>query len=208
MDRNTCDDVAGEGKSRAMPAPSLQAHIHSALPGTHDVIRRLNRDTTWVATGLLGTVFFAALVLALQELPQKVDGLKAEPTKTGRGLMLDANSTAVSNAVGSNEKSTDKIAAEQATSAESGLTLPINQPDTQANATSRSQPQQPDSARVIRTKVASVRLRSSVHPRYLDAKTRLIALWRQSLQREKSPEWVKFSNSNKWLRKKISYTAW
>src|ERR1700732_279350 len=111
MDRNTCDDVAGEGKSRAMPAPSLQAHIHSALPGTHDVIRRLNRDTTWVATGLLGTVFFAALVLALQELPQKVDGLKAEPTKTGRGLMLDANSTAVSNAVGSNEKSTDKIAA-------------------------------------------------------------------------------------------------
>ena len=43
--------------------------------------------------------------------------------------------------------------------------------------------------------------------RYVDVKTRLIALWHQSFQREKSRAWTLFLNSNKWQRKKISYTA-
>src|SRR5580700_9657511 len=56
------------GESRALPAPALQTPKHSvALPGTSDVIRRFNRDTVWLATGVLGTVIFAALVLAVQE---------------------------------------------------------------------------------------------------------------------------------------------
>ena len=59
------------GESRALPAPALQTREHSALPGAHDVIRRLNRDTTWVAAGLLGAVIFAALVLALLECRPK-----------------------------------------------------------------------------------------------------------------------------------------
>jgi hypothetical protein len=37
---------------------------------------------------------------------------------------------------------------------------------------------------------------------------RLIALWHQSLaQSEKSRGWTLFSNSDKWPRKKINYTA-
>jgi hypothetical protein len=58
-------------ESRALPAPALQTREHSALPGAHDVIRRLNRDTTWVAAGLLGAVIFAALVPALPECHPK-----------------------------------------------------------------------------------------------------------------------------------------
>jgi hypothetical protein len=33
---------------------------------TSDMLNRFNRDTRWLATGLLGTVVFAALVLAVQ----------------------------------------------------------------------------------------------------------------------------------------------
>ena len=46
-----------------------------ALDGTLNVMRTFNRNTIVVATGLLGTVIFAALVLAIQEhhpLPAEV----------------------------------------------------------------------------------------------------------------------------------------
>jgi hypothetical protein len=51
LDNDTQGEITGDGDSKALPAPQLQAHQHPALPGTHEVIRRLNRDTTWVATG-------------------------------------------------------------------------------------------------------------------------------------------------------------
>src|SRR6266481_1770599 len=35
-----------------------------AYPGTNDVFRRFNRDTEWLAAGLLGVVLFAALAFA------------------------------------------------------------------------------------------------------------------------------------------------
>ena len=47
-----------------------------ALPDTNDVIRRFNRDTGWLATGVLGAVVFAALVLAVlvqERHPKAVD---------------------------------------------------------------------------------------------------------------------------------------
>jgi hypothetical protein len=190
MDEQTQEEITGGGESRVLPALRLQAHEHPALPGTHDVIRRLNRDTKWVATGLLGTVFFAALLLALQEL---------QPRQTRSYLLLNANPPAISNVMASNEKSTGEITPGQATGTDSGLTPKINQPDAQANATSWSPAQRPDSARVI-TKVPNVRLRSYLHRRYVDVKTRLIALWHQSLRREKSRGWALFSNSNKWQK--------
>ena len=38
---------------------------------TRDTIIRFNRETIWVATGLLGTLVFAALALAFQERQRK-----------------------------------------------------------------------------------------------------------------------------------------
>jgi hypothetical protein len=43
------------------------------LTGTERVIEKFNRNTTWVATGLLGSVIFAALILALIGRDPKVD---------------------------------------------------------------------------------------------------------------------------------------
>ena len=36
-----------------------------AAPMTNDVIKRFNRDTVWLATGVLGTVAFAVVMLAV-----------------------------------------------------------------------------------------------------------------------------------------------
>jgi hypothetical protein len=110
----------------------------------------------------------------------------------------------LSGVMGSNEKSTGEIPAgqapEQAPNFDSGLTPKINNPDVRAKATSWSPSRQPDPARTARAK-PKVRLRSSAHPRPVDVKARLIALWRQSLRNEK------FRNSNKATRKKVGYTA-
>jgi len=206
LDNDTQGEITSDGDSKALPASKLQAHEHPALPGTYEVIRRLNRDTTLVATGLLGAVIFAALVLALLECYPKADDLTKEARQITSSLLLNAN-PALSNVGDSNGKSTSEITSRPAISADYGSNPEINHPDVQANVSSSSPTDQPDPARVIRPKIPDVRYRTSVRPRYVDVKTRLIALWHQGLQREKSRGWTLFSNSSKWQRKKISYTA-
>jgi hypothetical protein len=113
----------------------------------------------------------------------------------------------LSSVMGWNEKSTGEITAVQAPSIDSGLTPKITQPDVQANATSRSLSQRPNSVHAADTKTPNVRHRSSTHPRYVDVEKRLIAPWHQSLRHEKSRGGTLFSNSNKGTRKKVGYTA-
>ena len=96
----------------------------------------------------------------------------------------------------SNEKRTGEITTGQAPSIDTRLTPEINQPDVQANATSWSPAQRQGSAHSAHPKVFNVRLRSSKHPQHIDVKTRLIALWHQSLRHQKSSGSV-FSNSKK-----------
>jgi hypothetical protein len=210
MDDQTQEEITSGGESRALPASPLQAHEHPGLSSTHHVIRRLNRDTAWVATGLLGTVFFAALVLALQEFHQKADSFTQEPKQTSPpsgDLLLNANSAVNSDAVGSNAGSTSQITSRPASRINQGFTPGTNNPDAHANATSWSPANRPDSARVNHTKIANVKLRSSVSASYVDVKTRLIALWHQSLQLKKFRRWTLFSNSDNGQRKEVSYTA-
>jgi hypothetical protein len=113
----------------------------------------------------------------------------------------------LSSVIVSNEKSTGEITAGQAPSIDTRLTPEINQPDVQANPTSWPPSQRPDSAHAVHKKIPHVRLRSSMHPRYVDVKTRLIALWHQSLRHEKSRGGTLYSNSNKGARKKVGFTA-
>ena len=56
MEDETQEEIMGDRESETLHASPLQTPEHSALPGAHDVIRRLNRDTTWVAAGLLDDV--------------------------------------------------------------------------------------------------------------------------------------------------------
>jgi hypothetical protein len=107
----------------------------------------------------------------------------------------------LSNVMDTNEKSTGEITAGQAPNIDGGSTPKIEHPDVQANATSWSPSQRPDSAHGAHTKIFNVRLRSSKHPRYVDVKTRLITLWHQSLRHQKSSDKV-FSNT-----KTVGYTA-
>jgi hypothetical protein len=206
-----------------------------ALPGTSDMIRRFNRDTWRLATGVLGAVVFAALVLAIQERHPKADDLTEEPRQTEGDFSLNPNPATRFTAVGVNGKSsTGKMISGQATSVDHAFTEispkenpssqmeaaastptpvlaftpEINRHDVQANAGSWTPAHRQDSGRVIGLKVPGARSRSSVRPRFVDVQTRLIALWHQSLARsEKSRSWTLFSNSNKGDRKNVSYTA-
>jgi hypothetical protein len=215
---------SGAGASRALSAPALQTREHSvALPDTNEVIRRFNRDTGWLATGVLGAVVFAALVLAVlvQDRHPKAVDLTEEAVQARGDLLLNANFATRFTVVGLNGKSsTSKVTSKQATSVnrsfteislqanpssqmEAAASTPtpvlafspeINRHDVQANAGTWTAAHRQDSERVMGLKVPRARFRSSVRLRFVDVKMRLIALWHQSLARsEKSRTWTGFS---------------
>jgi hypothetical protein len=163
----------------------------------------LNPNTTWVAVGLVSSVIFAALTVALHPKP---DDLTEKPRQTRADL--NTNPAALSSVAGSDGKSTGEITSGKATNVDPGSTTDANHLDAPANATSWSPAHRQDSARVIRSKIPNAGHRSSVRPRIVDVKMRLIALWRQSLARpEKSRTWTPFSNSDGGRKKKVSHTT-
>jgi hypothetical protein len=227
---------SGDGKSRALPAPALATQENSVfLADTNDVIRKFNRDTRWVAAGVLGAVVFAGLMLALlfhERYPNAVNHTE-EAVQAG-GNLVNTNVATLARSVVLSGKSTAEIAPGQANSVDQAFakisprenpssqmeaadssaspvfafTPEIDRHDVQANAGSWTPAHPQDSGRVIALKVPRARSRSSVRPRFVDVKMRLIALWHQSLARsERSRSWTLFSNSNKGYRKKVSYTA-
>ena len=171
--------------------------------GINKVIKSFNRNTTWVAAGLLGSVVSAAMVVAFQERNAQADDLTQEAKQTKGDLLPGTDFVPITKGVGSNEKSTSETTAGQAAIDQHAFTPQINQPEVQLDETPT---QPPDSARVIYTKTSKVRLRSA-HPRYVDVKARLIALWHRSLRPEKARGWRMFANSNKTRKEKISYTS-
>ena len=209
MNSNQDDEPLGEiedaGEPSVLNALPLQTREYPlALRGTRKVMRRFNRNTMWVATGLLGTVSSAALLLAVQEHHPVPTEVAEKAMQTSAVILPNANPVALSEVVGLSGKRTGEISSGQATSVNDGFTTKINQ----ANVSSWSPAQPHDSARVIRPKTPNVRHRSSTRLRFVDVKMRLLALWHQSLARsEKSRSWTLFSNSNKERRKKVSYTA-
>jgi hypothetical protein len=91
------------------------------------------------------------------------------------------------------DRSTDQSAGEldaaKVTSVDSKLTPKTTPPDVPANATSVSPSQQTASAEANRPRIGHLRHRSTVRHQMLDVKTRLLALWHQSLApSEKSPK--------------------
>jgi hypothetical protein len=152
---------------------------------TSGMIRRFNRDTGWLATGVLGTVAFAALVLAVRERRSEADDLT-------KASSLDHAITQTSPK--ENPSSQMEAAASTQTPVDA-LTSVINQHDMQANAGSRTPAQRRESRQVIEPRLhrASSRSRS----RFVDLKMRLSALWHQSLaRRERSHSWTQLANWN------------
>ena len=167
---------------------------------------RFNRNTMVVATGLLGTVIFAALVLAVQEHQPLPAEVAEKAMQTSGEVLPNANPIELPEVVGLSEKSTDKMSSKQATSFDDGIAPKINHANLKANVSSGFPAQRHDSARVVRPTIANIRHRSSTRLRF--AGMWFLALWHHGLQRaEKSRSWTQFWNPNEERKKKVSYTA-
>jgi hypothetical protein len=75
---------------------------------TSDIIKGFNRDTGWLATGVLGFVIFAALVLAVQEYHPTNVNPTGKSVQAGSDRLLDANVVIVESVVA--KSSSDKMA--------------------------------------------------------------------------------------------------
>ncbi len=229
---------SGKQASRALPPSALVPQENSVfLPDTDDVIRKFNRDTRCVVTGVFGAVVFAGLMLALlvqERYPHAVDHT-SEAVQAGGHLLLKTNvATLAKNAVLPVKSSSGEIAPGQASSVDqafinisskensfsqmeaaaptpspvSAVTPEIDHRALQMNASSWIPAYRQDTGRAVGLDVPHRRTRTSARPRFVDVKMRLIELWHQSLTgSEKSRSWKLYSNLNKGDRKKISYTA-
>ena len=182
---------------------------------TSDTITRFNRDTVWLATGVLGTVVFAALVIAVQER-------QAAPAQAERDFIFNPDSASVGSVIESpNSKgkmiSGPESSVDHAFTETSPRKTPSSQTETAASTPSAVLALTPevnrdadrqDSARVRRAKNRNVRNRASMAFGPIDVKRRLIELWHQSLARSKKPRnWTAFSNLSPGVSKKAAYTA-
>jgi len=175
-----------------------------------DTISKFNRDTVWLATGLLGTVFFAALVLAFQEWQPKA-------TQAESSFLLNAN-PAKAQSVLASSSSNGKMAPGRGNGDDHAFTetslLEIPSSETESAAPTPARPEinhnapRQEPARERRPKTRNVKNRSSVGYGTADVKRRLIELWHESLARSgKSRSWTAFSNLNSGASKKAAYTA-
>ena len=187
---------------------------YQRAPVIRDMISRFNRDTVWLATGVLGTVVFAALVLAVEEW---------RPDATNRGLLSNANPATAGSAVARSSKSDSKMTPGQRSSDDQAFaetSLPeissaqakpagsIPAPIVAFTPEMNRNTDRPPTAPVKGRRTHNLRNTSSVTFGYVDVKRRLIELWHQSLARkEKSRTWTAFSNLNSEARKKAAYTA-
>jgi hypothetical protein len=200
---------------------------------TSDIIRGFNRDTARLATGVLGAVLFAAVVLAVQENHLTMLNSTKEAVKAARDPLLNANAATVESVVF--KSSNDKMASGEGSGVDHAFnkaspqgdpssqielagTAPtpalafapeINRDDTQANSNSGTLAhRQDDFVRTKGPKARKEKSRASLRFGTVEVKRRLIELWHQSLAKsEKSRNWTAFSNLNSGIKKKTAYTA-
>jgi hypothetical protein len=190
---------------------------------TSDIIKGFNRDTRWLATGVLGSVVFAALVLAVQEYHPTNVNPTGESVLAESDRSLNANVVIVGSVVA--KSSNDKIASGEGSKASpqddptsqmepiATAPTPVFTPELSligavANPDSGASALRQDSARAIGPEARKARNRPSVAFRFIDVKRRLIKLWHQSLAiTEESRNWTAFSNLNRGVSKKTAYTA-
>lgn len=173
---------------------------------TSEVIEGFNRDTVWLATGVLGAVVVAALLLALQEHhPIKVNPTE-EVIQAESDLSLYANEVTVGSLV--SKGSSGKIASREENGVEHAFNKASPQddptremkptataPEFFANPDSGTSALRRDSARSIGPEARNARSRSSAASKSINVKKRLIELWHQSLAKIKnSRNWIGFSN--------------
>jgi hypothetical protein len=183
---------------------------------TSDIIRSFNRDTAWLATGVLSALIFAALIIAVKER-------QANTTQAGRDPLPNASFATIESVVPKSSNSNGTMNSESVSSVdhvfteaslqeipasqmEPAASTPISAPafTPQKNRDAHGQ----DSRQALAPKASHASNRSSGSSRYVGVKRRLIELWHQSLAKsEKSRSWTAFSNLNSGARRKSAYTA-
>jgi hypothetical protein len=184
-------------------------------PLTGDVIRGFNRDTGWLATGVLGALVLAALMLAVQERQPKA-------TQAERDLLPNVNFATVESVVAKGSSSTGKMTSGPGSSIDPTFAEPplheipssemgsaVSTPISAAASTPQKNHDAPrqELAQAPAPKTRNVRNRSSVASRIIDVKRRLIELWHQSLARSEARGWTAFSKLNGGIIRKAAYTA-
>ena len=101
---------------------------------TSDIIKGFNRDTGWVATGVLGSVVFAALVLAVQEYHPTNVNPTGESVQAGSDRSLIANVVILESVVA--KSSNDKMASVEG----SGVDHAFSKASPQDDPTSQIEP--------------------------------------------------------------------
>src|SRR5206468_9309543 len=125
---------------------------HPALPAANKVMQGYNRNTMWVAIGLLGTVIFSALVLAVQERRPALAAVIEKATPKDREA-LPADSPAVSSETDAlSGNSMGGISLERTANADKRLTQETNA-GVGTSVTSPSVKQRHDPAHVSRPKI-------------------------------------------------------
>ena len=203
MERMRSGEVMGEGEVKELASLS-RGQQHSGAPvGVDKVLRRFNRNTGWVAMVLLVSVIFATLTVAFKEHASNADKPSVELRQTLSKPLLNINPALPLNVIGSDGQSLGETTSEPGTSVEQEFNPKTSYPDVQANPDSSFQGNRPDPVRLIRPNNPRVSYRSLVRHRIVDVKTRLIALWHQSLvPREKLRGWTLFSYLKKEEKRK------
>jgi len=156
---------------------------------TGDVLKGYNRDTAWLATGVLGAVVLAALMLAVEERQPKA-------RQAERDLLLTANPATVASMIAQSSNSNGKMtsgpgsdidptftepplqetpSSEMEPAATSPMSAPASAPQENRDASRQ------DSTQAPAPKIRNVRNRSSLASRFTGVKRRLIELWHQSM---------------------------
>jgi hypothetical protein len=149
------------------------------------------------------SVIFATLTVAFKEHASNADEPSVELRQTLSKPLLNINPALPLNVIGSDGQSLGETTSEPRTSVEQEFNPKTSYPDVQANPDSSFQGNRPDPVRLIRPNNPRVSYRSLVRHRIVDVKTRLIALWHQSLvPREKPRGWTLFSYLKKEEKRK------
>ena len=183
---------------------------------TSDVIRSYNRDTAWLATGVLAAVALAALLLGVGERQPKA-------TQAERDLLTNANAATVESVFAKSSNSNCKMTPGSSSSVDYAFTktpqqeIPSSQMEPAASTQifapaftsqkNRDAPRQ-DFTQAPAPKTRNVRNRSYAASRFINVKRRLIQLWHQSLARDQKPQsWTALLKLNRGVRRKAAYTA-
>jgi hypothetical protein len=183
------------------------------MPET-SVLRRYDRQTMFVASGLLICTILAAVVVAVQEAEKDAADHATEENLISDAAAVNSNPTALSHVrTGNTESTSSAMSSGQTISIDrtetgispgkssspltespvasqtpvSALTSETYQPETQADTNPMSPVQRQDTARVIRSSIRSLGHRLHGRLRSPNSKMWLIALWHKIFARNQRP---------------------